>query len=315
MLAAAANAVHDGHPPRGVGKRRSRPTNSAGSLTCVLASLCCWSAGFAKEAPPRPKLQIPSHAVLLTGQINEAMVEHFNQAISERNVTAVYIGSPGGFELQAMQIAETVRARHMDVLVFAICAGPCAHTIFVAGRTRRIEPNSLVIFGSSSAGLGMLLDRVGDNVPQDFRPDAQWREVMAAQARLFTQAGVSTSLLLDAQLAQQPRCLIFNRRGGKPAGTSMQMTYAMWVPSRKQLADAGLVFDGYWPKSRSEMLRIAAPMLTSTDRSDPGNYVRFGDADNLRNWRQGKYDFRQLKGCALEEENQPPVADGSPTAE
>jgi hypothetical protein len=267
----------------------------------VGALLCSPITGDAKEASPRPA-RIPDSAVSLVGSIDEAMVERFDKAVRERNVKTVYIASAGGGERESLQIAEVIQARKMDVVVREVCASTCAHLIFVAGRQRRIEGEAVVMFRSSAAGLSDLFDAVGENVPKDFRPTPDWLEFAAREERLYAKAGVSTSLLLDAQVAQQPRCLVFNRREGKPLGTSLSITYALWVPTRKQMEAAGISFTGFWPKSRRELLRVGAQYMQSKEQPGQVQYLRFGDDDHL--WRRGqpKYALKELQACALEEE-------------
>jgi hypothetical protein len=276
--------------------------NRAGFHRLLFAVLLCGSTtGNANEAVPAAAT-VPDSAVLLVGPIDAAMVEQFNKAVRQRNVSTVVIASAGGGEKESLQIATAMQARNMDVVVREACASTCAHLIFVAGRKRRIEDGAVVMFRSSAAGMLDLFDAVGENVPRDFQPDAEWREYAEQERRLYEKAGVSTSLLMDAQLAQQPRCLVFNRRKGKPAGTTLSITYALWVPTRRQMEAAGISFEGFWPDSRSELLRVGTRYMQSKDRPGSERLLRFGDDDHL--WQRGeqKYAPKQLQACAMEEE-------------
>jgi hypothetical protein len=120
-------------------------------------------------------------------------------------------------------------------------------------------------------------------------------------AELRTGGKVSTSLLLDAQIALQPRCVIFHRRpDGNAGGVSLNgMVYILWVPTRKQLTAAGLAVDGYWPRSRREMARMAARIIQPAGREQ---LIRFGNEDHRRRQRGGKYAYEDLRNCALEQE-------------
>jgi hypothetical protein len=258
-------------------------------------------AGNAKEAAPAAR--VPDSAVLLVGPIDDAMVERFNKAIRERNVKTVIIASQGGGERESLQIATTMQARNMDVVVRDACASTCAHLIFIAGRHRRIEDEGVVMFRSSAAGMADLFATVGEDVPRDFRPTPEWLEFAAQEERLYKKAGVARSLLRDAQMAQQPRCLVFNRRGGKAKGTSLSITYALWVPTRKQMEAAGVSFEGFWPKSRAEMLRASAAVMQSKERPEQVQFLRFGDQDHLRQRGDAPYALKELQACTLEEDN------------
>lgn len=286
-----------------MGRSRQPGRGSRAGFHRVLfaALLCASAAGHAQEPIPATA-DVPDSAVLLVGTIDAAMVARFNKAVRERQVGTVVIASAGGGEAESLQIATTMQARNMDVVVREACASTCAHLIFVAGRHRRIEDGAVVMFRSSAAGMLDLFDAVGENVPRDFQPDAEWRDYAEQERRLYARAGVSTSLLMDAQLAQQPRCLVFNRRKGKPAGTTLSITYALWVPTRTQMEAAGISFEGFWPDSRSELLRVGTRYMQSKDRPGSERLLRFGDEDHL--WQRGeqKYAPKQLQACAMEEE-------------
>lgn len=282
-------------------RRAGRSPRAGFLLVLATALLCCPTTGSAKEAGTTTR--IPDSAVSLVGSIDQAMVDRFNKAIRERNVRTVYIASQGGGERESLQIANTIQARNMDVVVREVCASSCAHLIFVAGRKRRIEGEAVVMFRSSAAGLSDLFDAVGDNVPEDFRPTTEWLDFAAQEKRLYQKAGVLTSLLFDAQVAQQPRCLVFNRRAGKPLGTSLSITYALWVPTRRQMEAAGIQFEGFWPGSRRELLRVGARYMQSKEQPGQVQFLRFGEDDHLRQRDTPKYALKELQACALEEDS------------
>jgi hypothetical protein len=243
----------------------------------------------------------PSTTLVLTGAIDQPMVERFNAAVAEGDIRTVRISSHEGQPAPALQIAEAIATRNIDVEVRGICVGACTY-ILIAGQKRRIEEDSLVAFRLSGTGLASLGSLLGEDFPADFTPGLQIaRELAASEDRLFQQRGVSTSLLLDSQMALQPQCVIFHRDlEGKASGWSLnRMTYVLWVPTRKQLTAAGLAFEGYWPRSRREMARLAVRIIQPAGREQ---LIRFGSEDHLRRQRGRKYAYEEIKNCALEQE-------------
>ncbi len=281
------------------------------AIVAATALLCCGQASTGE--PPPAGIVVPDSTVLLTGSINQSMLDRFNQALKEHDVTTVMIASPGGDERISMQIAEAVQARGMDVVVHGLCLGTCAEYIFIAGHGRRVEDQSLVSFGSSASGLASLMDAVGENVPDDFQPSTTWRDFAATEARLYRQAGVSGSLFLDTQIALQPSCVVFRRSAGKPSGRNLSTAFGQWVPTRKYLASVGVAFEGYWPKSHREMTRIANRLTATSRKTELSEITRFGDEDHLERWADAKVQLKNLKACALEEDSRPSAStDGAP---
>lgn len=262
--------------------------------------MCCVPAG-AGEPPPAPDPD-PDSTLVLTGSIDQAMVDTFNSAIASRNIRTVRISSQGGQAPHAMKIAEGMMAGGMDVVVRAACIGTCAQYILVAGRNRRIEDGALVAFHLSFTGYEAIIDLLGEDLPAGMEPGIKGiSDLAAAEKGLYAQREVSASLLQDSAVALQPQCLIFRRNGaGAINGFSLsRMTYRMWVPSKKQLTAAGLHFEGFWPASRKQLVRVAERLM---DPDEQAQTLRFGSDDHLRRRRDRQYSFSALKHCVLEEE-------------
>lgn len=266
----------------------------------ALSTLLACAQVYGGEPAPTSDA-VPVTTLVLAGTIDQSMVDQLNAAVAERDIRTVRISSHEGQPAIALQIAETIVARNLDVEVRGVCIGACTY-LLVAGRNRRIEDDSLVAFHVSGTGVASIGSVLGEDFPADFRPGLQAaQEQAAAEERFFRQRGVSTSLLLDAHIALQPRCVIFHRRpDGTAGGVSVNgMVYILWVPTRKQLTAAGLAFEGYWPRSRREMARMAARMIQPAGREQ---LIRFGSEDHLRRQRGGKYQYEDLRNCALEQE-------------
>lgn len=266
---------------------------------CLAALVCCLPAG-AGEAPPA--LAEPDSTLVLNGNIDQAMVDFFNSAIAARDIRTVLVSSAGGQPVHALKIAEGMVAGGMDVVVRTACLGACAQYILVAGRNRHVEDDSLVAFQLSFTGLEAITELLEGDLPEGLQAGLQGLDDMAAaEKRLYQQRGVSGSLLSETMVALQPRCLILRRDSpGAINGLSLsQMTYRMWVPTKKQLASFGLDFAGYWPKSRKQLVRAAERIM---DPPEQAQTLRFGNDDHLRRKRGDRYSFSDLKDCVLEED-------------
>jgi hypothetical protein len=191
--------------------------------------------------------------LVLEGPVDEAMRQQFQAAVESRPITAVRITSNGNRtrnnprNMPALWMADAIRERGIEVIVRGMCAESCANYIFVAGRKRRVEQNSLVLFGPSVTTLQGTRQVIGDLFPPDFEPMFRSLDgLVSAEQRLFELRGAPLALLRDSSLARQPNCLVFYRtHGTTPQSFSVSLTYAAWVPSRQYLADAGLEMEGY----------------------------------------------------------------------
>lgn len=257
-------------------------------------------------ALPAPALDPDDDRVLvLEGPIDEAMRQRFHEAIESRAITTVRITSEysqrgnNPRNHSALWIADAIRERGIEVVVRGMCAQSCANLVFVAGRKRRVEENSLVMFGPSVTTLQGTQQTIGELFPADFAPMFRsLDDLVAAEQRLFELRGVPLSLLRDSSFARQPHCVVFYRTDGvAPHSFGVNLTYAAWVPSRQYLAAAGLQMEGYWPASRKEMERVVRRLANG----NLARATRFADEDHLRSRSKDPYKARDLRQCVLEQ--------------
>lgn len=232
----------------------------------------------------------------LRGPVNKAMRELFNNAVARADVTTVRISSQGGDAVEAIQIGTTMQARGIDVVVRGMCLGSCAQYIFIAGRRRQIEPGGLVAFMASIKSEATLIGIATDTLEVRNPLDSTFTRFEAAELELYHQSGVSEALLMDSEIARQPRCVTMRRRGSV-MNWNTTSTYRLWVPTREYLQMAGVEFEGEWPATRAYMLDLADHFL----RSNTVRIIRFGDEDHLHHWWQKKYSLEKLRECVLDE--------------
>lgn len=273
----------------------------------ALAALLCWTAAHGQD-PAAASAPGSGSTLELSGVIDAAMLDRFNEAVAAGNITTVRISSAGGQPKPALEIAEAMLARNLDVVVRGVCVGPCAQYILVAARNRHIEDGALVGFNFSATWLTRINDYLGEDAPEDFRSVQGILDVAAAEARLYERRGVATSLLQDPLLALQPHCVIFHRKPDQSvAGFNVSgMIYTLWVPTRKQLQTAGVRVGGFWPKSRKQMREVAGRIARSGIDT-----FRFGDEDHLRRKRRGRYSLEVFRNCSLEEVGSEPAAEAA----
>jgi hypothetical protein len=252
-----------------------------------------------KAKEPRPE-GVTDGILELQGLVDRTMLALFNEAVSKGNVSRVRISSRGGDAVVGLQIAATMVARNIEVIVHGLCAGTCAQHIFMAGSRRRIEKGALIGFVASIKGSAAQL-RIATETLEVANPlAAVMARYAAAEADLYLRRGVSESVLLDMEVGLQPTCIIV-RRSGSNISWRTQSNYQMWVPTRQYLQAAGVEFDGDWPSSRKEMSRVADSLF----KRRVAQHVRFGDEDHRRGRKQKPYALEHLRECVLDEEVAP----------
>lgn len=252
-----------------------------------------------------PAAEEDPNVLVLEGPVNEAMRQQFHAAIESRPITTVRITSAANGtnsnprNLPALWMADVIRDRGIAVTVRGVCAESCANYIFVAARKRKVQADSLVLFGPSVTTLRATQQTVGDQFPPDFEPMFRALDSLAeAEARLYQMRGAPLSLLTDSALARQPYCVVFFRREGTaPQSFSVNLRYGGWIPSREYLDAAGIALEGYWPTSRRELERVArklgGPQLART--------TRFADEDHLRKRGKAPFKMEDIRECVLEQ--------------
>jgi hypothetical protein len=304
------------------GRTAGRALSTAGSaLAILLAGMSCGlplRAGepaaapanrgslFAQSTVPAVRLDDPidlegngqlTNGVLeLRGPIDQAMRQRFEEAVATGNVTTIRITSLGGDIPQALQMAATIRARDINVVVRELCLGACAQYLFVAAHKRKLEPRSLVAFMNTLKSYGVILGMATQTLEVQNTIESAMDRLAAVEEDLYRQRGVAASLLVDPQLALQPSCVIL-RRNGTSMSWTMSSTYLMWVPSRQYLKAAGVEFEGDWPKSHFTLGGLVFHYMHGGD----SRFVRFGDDDHLRSKKQKPYSLEEIRKCVLDE--------------
>ena len=153
------------------------------------------------------------------GRIDARVVERLIAESRSLSVKRLVIDSVGGGVIAAVQLAEWLLDRGMDVEVNALCASSCANYILPAGKTKTIRPGAMVIwhggadqknFREERRTFELLLERLQFE-PLDWSESATFevrrtiylglREAIASQQRLYRRIGANEDILL---LGQEP---------------------------------------------------------------------------------------------------------------
>jgi hypothetical protein len=100
-------------------------------------------------------------AIVFRGRIDEASATTFRQLLQDPGVRRLVITSPGGLVAPALDMAEALAARGLDVEVPQACLSSCANYVFPAGRHKVLGgPGAIGWHGNMTHVLH--LQRVGE---------------------------------------------------------------------------------------------------------------------------------------------------------
>ncbi|WP_216369819.1 hypothetical protein [Ramlibacter montanisoli] len=102
-------------------------------LLCGMAA-----ASFPQAQPARASVERSGDAIVFRGRIDEASAAAFRQLLRDPAVKRLVITSPGGLVAFALDMAEAIHARGLDLEVPEACMSSCANYIFPAARNKRL---------------------------------------------------------------------------------------------------------------------------------------------------------------------------------
>jgi hypothetical protein len=143
-------------------------------LVRTIAALACaaWAGCIQAEAPA-PTVERAGDAVVYRGRIDAEGAARFVQLVREPGVRRVVVGSPGGLVGPALDMAEAMHARGLDLEVPVLCRSSCANYLVPAARRKTFGwPGAVAWHGNMTHVL--YLAQTGQ---------AQWSEAQLVQAR------------------------------------------------------------------------------------------------------------------------------------
>ncbi|HZY19132.1 MAG TPA: hypothetical protein VFE82_11680 [Ramlibacter sp.] len=140
-------------------------------LSLTLALACLAGAPGAVHADARVRME--GERIVFEGRITAASAAQFRQLAQDPAVRRLVITSGGGLVGPALDMAETVRERALDVEVPATCLSSCANYVFPAGRRKVLGWAGAVGWHGNMAHV-LYLQRTGQG---------QWSEAAMHEAR------------------------------------------------------------------------------------------------------------------------------------
>jgi hypothetical protein len=244
----------------------------------------------------KKNFQLDKGVLELRGPIDTAMRERF-EAMLGPEIKTVRITSQGGQIADALRIGAIIQSRDIDVVVRDFCTGACAQYIFIAGHNRKLEDGALVGFMNTIKSSAAVLAMATDTLQVRNTLEGITGQYAYLEEELYRKRGVDASLLMDPSLAMQPRCVILKRES-RAVSWNTSSNYMMWVPSRQYLKDAGVEFEGDWPKSAFWLGGVANRHL----KVRAAAAVRYADDDPRRGKKDAPYSLESLRKCVLDEE-------------
>jgi hypothetical protein len=248
----------------------SRSGNPAAALTVgsarsrQLARLLRWPLALAMAlvmpclAMAADWTRANASTLVMKGHIERAEFARFSARFDDR-VRRLIVTSEGGVEFQALQIAEVLARRGVDVYVLGCCLSACANFIFAGGRQRLLIGDAIVGYHGSEISELLDEDRFRTNLAKRLPSDgAAWKLAWVrrlgerAQA-MYQHQGASTKILdLSGCVVSRSGENWEKFKGDEDTGgTEVRSgsTIRMWIPSRAQFAAHGIAVQTADPKA------------------------------------------------------------------
>ncbi|MFT7721568.1 MAG: hypothetical protein QM788_01845 [Roseateles sp.] len=198
----------------------------ANYYSCAAFILFCgfhtitYSDGNLADAIVEP---IGSETISIRGIITPATAEKF-KSLLQPGIKTVLISSEGGVTESALDIAEKIQKRHLDIEIIDFCASSCANYLFVAGENKHIREGAIVGWH-------------GGHSFKPFRPAVDSKERLKEKERLllreqllYARAGTSIDLIVYSGLLTL----------GESLYGTITREYTLWVPDINELRRLGV---------------------------------------------------------------------------
>lgn len=210
--------------------------------SCLTASMAAYAGPL---AVPPAKITLEGTEVVVRGVLLPGVDDEFRKLVRDaESVTGVRIRSEGGATVTALEMAEEIERRALQVVVDGYCLSSCANYIYVAGRSRKVLPDSVLGFhGGHTDSPWEVCDE------SSCRLSIRSRELLEREQKLFLRKRVSLDAIVISSWIVRRAPM---RRAGVPV--PHDQSFSFWVPSAAAMAAMGFsTSDDYWaPASDSE---------------------------------------------------------------
>jgi hypothetical protein len=161
--------------------------------------------------------------IRLIGIITPNVVSQFKRLITDKTST-VSLSSEGGVTEAALEIAEDIQRRKLEIKVLDLCISSCANYLFVAGAKRTVLPKAVVGWhgGHSFKPFRPSVDSPGRLVEKE--------TLLLREQLLYARSRVSLDLIIYSGLLTL----------GKTVDGAIQRQYTIWSPSAQELERLGI---------------------------------------------------------------------------
>jgi hypothetical protein len=147
-------------------------------VRCILAAALLACAGLLHAQPvSTTQVERQGDAIVFRGRIDDAAATTFLQLLQDPGVRRLVITSPGGLVVPALDMAEALYARGLDVEVPEACLSSCANYVFLAGRQKLLGGPAAVGWHGNMTHV-LHLQQIGEG---------RWSGPEIAAARLLAQ--------------------------------------------------------------------------------------------------------------------------------
>ena len=151
------------------------------------------------QPPPSATMLAVGDAIVFDGQINTRSAAEFLQLLQDPKITRLVITSRGGMVTAALDMADQVRQRQLDIEVPSACRSSCANYIFPAARNKILgRPDAVAWHGNMTHV--MHLQQTGQ---ASWSPELMEgaRQLALSEAQFYRRIGVDGFVAWFAKLA------------------------------------------------------------------------------------------------------------------
>lgn len=233
------------------------------SIYCVTASAA--AVGIYKTKPD---------TIVISGPITQQSFINFKNLLDEYTKEIV-LDSEGGLTSAALDIAELIQLKGLNVTVNGACISSCANYLFIAGKEKRVLINSIVAWHGGHHSQPF---REGDS-----KEILKLREVLFRKEQLlYVRARTSLDLIIYSGIVSSGFLTGEKKKHLSTAGTETLVDIAdrefdCWAPNQLMLERLGVVnIKEFWyPKSREEAEALFLKLGMPTQRVFMGDIYTF----------------------------------------
>jgi hypothetical protein len=167
--------------------------------SCLLALLLACAAFVHAQQPPSARVQRVGDSIQFRGRIDADSATEFLRLSRDPSVRRLVISSAGGLVSPALDIADVVHQRQMDVEVAETCMSSCANYIFPAGRQKILRRAGTVGWHGNMAHVLYLHQTGQGNWSEAAIEEA--RQLAEREAEFYRRIGVDGFVCWFAKIA------------------------------------------------------------------------------------------------------------------